>query len=363
MRRLRPVVAIDGFLDADLIADDTVRATLDHGQFTPEILEIVSKRSRSGDALAYGSGFEARPDLLDRLRASVHVLGNAPDVVRLCSDPFRLSKRLASLGLRGPETLNRPPENRENWLVKRKGRSGGHHVQPASQVSGRSSSLCWQRECAGEPHSALLLAGDGKARIVGISRSLASESPDAPYAWSGAIGPIRVKPEVIEQVQWAARVLARDLNLLGLCGIDFIIDSKKEAHVVDVNPRLVATCELYAERFISDYMSAHVETCRSGDPDEHLLPDVKRRGGTWGMRVVYAPCATMAMDSWIWPKGTSDLPIPGSRVEVGRPLCTVRGRFSSVDEARAGLRALRQQVLARLRPASPHQNSSRSSHP
>ena len=349
MRRQRRIVAIDGFLDLDLDADEAIRTILENGQFSFEVLEIVSKRSQPGDVLAYGSGFEAHPELLERSQAYVRVLGNTPDTVRLCADPVRLSERSARLGLPFPETRSQPPDCLKGWLVKRKGRSGGNHVRPASRETDDSDSLYWQRQCAGEPHSALFLAGGREARVVGISQLLTSGKVGAPYAWSGAIGPVKVWPEIFEQVQWAAQVLTRDLDLLGLCGIDFIFDSRKELQIVDLNPRLVATCELYMDHFTSDYMSAHVETCLTGRPDGRLIPSSRRRGGARGMRVVYAPCRMLGGENWKWPKEAADLPASGTSIDAGQPLCTVRGHYHNADEAHTSLQNLHDQVLQNLR--------------
>ena len=354
MHYQRPVVAIDGFLDADLNADEIARATLEDGQFSLEVLEVVSKRSCSGDLLAYGSGFEAHPELLERLQASVRVLGNTPDIVRLCADPAQLSDRLAKLGVAGPETRSQQPDRLEGWLAKKKGRSGGCHVHPASRAPNRPDSYCWQRQCAGKPHSALFLAGGREVQVVGISELLPSGRADTPYAWSGAIGPIEVLPKVFEQVQWAAQILARDLDLLGLCGIDFIVDSKTEVQFVDLNPRLVATCELYADCFVSDYMSAHIETCLTGNPDGHLAPASGRGESVRGMQVVYAPYPIAGAENREWPTGTADLPEAKASIETGQPLCTVRGHYRDAGEAHAGLQDLNHQILTLLKPDSLH---------
>ncbi len=358
MHRQRPVVAVDGFLDADLNADEVAQATLEDGQFPLEILEIVSKRSRPGDLLAYGSGFEAHPELLERLQASAQVLGNAPDIIRLCADPVRLSDRFAKLGIAGPETRSQLPDSLKGWLVKKEGRSGGCHVHPASRTPDSPSSCYWQRQCAGTPHSALFLAGGRKAQVVGISELLPSGKADAPYAWSGAIGPIKVLPKVFKQVQWVAQILARDLDLLGLCGIDFIVDSKKEVQVVDLNPRLVATCELYADCFISDYMSAHIETCLTGNPDGHLAPASERGQNVRGMQVIYAPCPVAGAENWAWPAGTADLPNAKTSIDAGQPLCSVRGHYRDADEAHVGLQNLSHRILTLLNPDSLHSISS-----
>lgn len=354
MRRQRPVVAIDGFLDADLDADEVIRANLEDGQFSSGILEIVCQRSQPDDLLVYGSGFESNPELLDRLRSCVRVLGNSPDVVCLCADPVQLSNRLEKLGISGPEIKAQQPDHPEGWLIKQKGRAGGCHVQPAVRFQGTSDAFYWQRQCTGEPHSALFLAAGGIAHVIGISQLLPSGRMDAPYAWGGAIGPIRVLPEVFEQVQWAAQVLASDLDLLGLCGIDFIVDSEKKMQLVDLNPRLVATCELYANYFVSDYMSAHIETCLTRNPNKRLIPVSEREEGVRGMQVVYAPRPIAGMANWKWPDGAADLPDAGTNIDTGQPLCTVRGHYRDANEARASLQDISDQVLAHLPPDTLH---------
>lgn len=352
MRRLRPVVAIDGLLDADLNADEMIRANLEDGQFSLEIPDMVCRRSQPDDLLAYGSGFESNPDLLERLQSCVRVLGNSPASVRLCADPVLLSTRLEKLGISGPEVRIQRPNPLTGWLVKKKGCAGGGHVQPASRSQNTSDPFYWQRQCSGQPYSVLFLAGGGAAHIIGVSQLLPSGKADAPYAWSGAIGPIRVWPEVFEQVQWAARALASDLDLLGLCGIDFIVDPKQELQLVDLNPRLVATCELYADCFVSDYMSAHIETSLTGNPDGHLIPASERREGVRGMQVIYAPRRIAGVADWKWPDGAADLPSPGTPTDAGHPLCTVRGHCRDAGEVHARLRNLSHQVLAHLQPGT-----------
>lgn len=346
----RPVVVVDGFLDADLNADEAVRVKLEEGQFPLETLEIVCPRSQPDDLLAYGSGFESNPELLDRLQSCVRVLGNSPGTIRLCADPVQLSNRLEKLGISSPETRAQRPSAPEGWLVKQKGRAGGCHVQPAARFQGTSDAFYWQRQCAGKPHSALFLAAGGVAHVIGISQLLSSERTDSPYVWSGAIGPIRALPEIFEQVQWTAQALASDLDLLGLCGVDFIVDPEKEVHLVDLNPRLVATCEIYADLFVSGYMNAHIETCLTGNPDGHLVPPSEREEGVRGMQVVYAPHPIAGMANLKWPDGAADLPNSGTGIDAGQPLCTVRGRYRDAAEARAGLQDLSHQVLACLQP-------------
>ena len=343
-----PVVAVDGFADADLEADECLQVTLEDGQFTEEALAVVAERSHACDRLAYGSGFEAHPELLTQMAWQLQVLGNAPDIVRLCADGVQLATRLAELGLPVPETRPMAPDRPADWLVKRRGRSGGFHVHAAELHAEESGRGYWQRRCDGKPHSVLFLAGGGKARIVGISRLLPAEGAASPYAWGGAVGPVRLSKQAFDQVQCIVQTVARELELLGLCGIDFIMDHKDNVQVIDLNPRLTATCELYRDRFASGYLQAHLDACTTGRADAHVMAASDATDGMRGLGVVYAPGLAYAGADFAWPDAIADRPNGTAAVEAGQPLCTVHGRYADFTEACSGLQALRDQVLARF---------------
>ncbi len=344
----RPVVAIDGFADADLEADESIRVPLEEGQFTEQVLGAAEGCSHARGRLAYGSGFEAHPELLTRMAWQFQVLGNTPEVVRLCADGVRLATRLTELGLPVPETSPVAPGRPADWLVKRRGRSGGAHVCAAASYAGKSDRDYWQRRCNGEPHSVLFLAGGGRAQIVGISRLLPAEGAISPYAWGGAIGPVRLPAQAFNQVQCIVQTVARELELLGLCGIDFIIDQNNNMQVVDLNPRLTATCELHQDRFAHGYMHAHLDVCMTGRTEARALAASDAGDGVRGLSVVYAPGLTYAGADFAWPDAAADQPNGMAAVEVRQPLCTVRGRYADFAAACAGLRTLRDQVLARF---------------
>ena len=341
-----PVVAIDGFADADLEADEKVRVPLEEGQFTEQALEAVAERSHACGRLAYGSGFEARPGLLTQMAWQAQVLGNAPEVVRLCADGVRLAARLVELGLPVPETSSAAPGRPDGWLVKRRGRSGGCHVRSAESHAGEPGRDYWQRRCDGEPYSVLFLAGGGKVRVVGVSRLLPAAGAASAYAWGGAVGPVQLPAKAFDQVQWAVETSARELELLGICGIDFIMDQRNAMHIVDLNPRLTATCELHRDRFARGYMQAHLDVCMAGRADAHALAAPDAHGGVRGLGVVYAPGLTYAGADFAWPDEAADRPNGMAAVESGQPLCTVHGRYADVRAACAGLQSLRNQVLA-----------------
>ena len=357
-----PVVAVDGFADADLEADEAVRVPLDGGQFTEQVLSAVAACSHACGGLAYGSGFEARPELLTQMAWQIPVFGNTPEIVRLCADGVRLAERLEALGLPVPATRSAIPDQPAGWLIKRRGRSGGAHVRAAEAHVGEVGRDYWQRCCEGRPHSALFLADGGKARLVGTSRLLPAEGAASPYAWGGAVGPVRLPAQAHDQVQWVAETLAQEFELRGICGVDFIIDQRNDMQIIDLNPRLTATCELYRDRFANGYLQAHLDACTAGRMDAHASAAPDAVGSVHGMAVVYAPGLTYAGKDFAWPDAAADRPNGMAAVEAGQPLCTVRGRYADFAAARAGLQALRDQVLARLAAQAPMMSDQGGSH-
>ena len=344
-RGTRALVAIDGYGDADLAAGRRFRLPLEDGQFPPRrTAALLARLAGPGTEFAYGSGLEAHPELLDALPPGIVLRGNGAAALRRCADPLELAAALDRIGAPHPEVRAAPPAESAGWLSKRAGRSGGAHVRPAAAADRARPGLRWQRRAEGEAWSALFLAAGGEARVLGCCRLLPAAAGAPPYAWSGAVGPLPAPAGVAEQVQWLARALARALDLRGVNGMDFLIDPARRVLPLDLNPRLTATCELYAARLPGGYLRAHLEACAG------RLPAATRpAAGVGGLQVVYAPRRlAAARTERDWPPEAADRPRPGAPVAAGEPLCTVRGRWSDYAAARAGLRRSGARVLAAL---------------
>ncbi len=340
----RALAAVDGCGDADLAADRRCRLPLAAGQFPPRrTAALLARLAAPGAELVYGSGLEAHPELLDALPAGVALRGNAAAALRRCADPLEFAALLDALGAPHPEVRDAPPADPAGWLVKRAGRSGGAHVRPARAADAAEPGRRWQRRAAGAPWSALFLAAAGEVRVLGCCRLLPAAAGAPPYAWSGAVGPLPPPAGVAEQVQWLARALARALDLTGVNGMDFLIDPARRLLPLDLNPRLTATCELYAPRLPGGYARAHLDACGGRLPAAAPAAD-----GVGGLQVVYAPRPLAAGRAGDWPPEAADRPRPGTRLAAGEPLCTVRGRWPDYERARAGLRCLAARALAAL---------------
>ena len=349
----RRLIAIDAFNDADLQADQILQATLEHGQFTPAIVGQIASLSDTDTAVVYGSGFEAQPELLDGLATHAKIWGNPAQTLRKCSDPIGFSNTLTELNLRGPETRCEAPGDPAGWLCKQPGQAGGQHVQVAGEAVDAGVPRYWQRHCPGTPHSLLFLADGEASEIIGVSQLLPADHPQAPYRWGGAIAPVAVAENTRNQLQQIVARLMTHYTLVGLNGLDFILDPSGQVQVLELNPRLVATCELHRDRFRYGYIEAHIEACRGGNWRDQLRSKTETLG-VQGMRIVYAPCRIPPRHRTnSWPAEAFDRPRADCTVGEGDPLCTVQGHYTDFASAQASLNKLQQQILQQFTPQTP----------
>ena len=75
--------------------------------------------------MVYGSGFEARPELLEMASRYLPVIGNTPRVVRNLKRALQFFTLLDVLQIPHPEISYRPPAKTMGWLTKLGGGSGG----------------------------------------------------------------------------------------------------------------------------------------------------------------------------------------------------------------------------------------------
>lgn len=329
----RPLV-LDAFGDADLaeLALSERVGVDEHLGFEADALAAALERMVPADAVAdvvAGSGFEDRPALLARLARRHRLWGNVPATVARAKDPAQFFPLLDRLGIPHPQVSLVPPIG-EGWLEKRIGGSGGHHVRPAAPPALQPDSphCCyWQRRGEGRSMSALFLADGRRARVVGISQHLERGGAHG-YGWRGAIGDIELPQGLARTLAAELEALTEALGLVGLNGIDFLLDGPRHA-VLEVNPRPTATVELY-DRAGAHLFAWHLAACRGELPS--ALP---REPGHHGLAVVYARNPVAIPAGMAWPAWCVDRPRDGSLVATGAPLCTVLARgVSPVETAR-----------------------------
>lgn len=349
VRAGRPVVGVDAFADQDTrdMAFKWMHSPLDpNWNMEPEgMLQAANSVCPQHSCLGiiYGSGFEARPDLLRRLSKGRPLLGNTPEVLETVADPTRFANLLQQLNIPHPETSVTRPKDTTGWLSKLAGACGGTHVKYASASAEGQAGRYFQRQITGKDYSFLFLANGREICPVGFNQPLVAPL-QAPGLWSysGATrlnaGPTGITEAVLD----AARSLTIELGLVGLNGLDFIVTHDSWV-LLELNPRAPATLELWDVAPLPPLFDLHIEACNGRLPA--LLP---QPSGSRAVAVVYAETTSYTHAAFAWPSWCADLPRVGSLIESGNPLCTVHSEGGDTASARQQAMDRRREILNQL---------------
>ena len=341
------VVSLDAFADEETrrMARQCYRISYERGHFdTAQWLKALRElRDFEADGLVYGSGFEATPPmLLETAGAQIPVIGNKTEVMLRLKTPQHFFGMLDALKIAYPQVRYDTPPSLPGWLMKAGGGSGGTHIRQASANTAETApGVYYQREIAGEAVSLLFAAAAGEIRIIGFNSQWTAPAPGRPYRYGGVASQVSLPPEIREQLVFAARAIAVETGLRGLNSLDAIV-SADTVHVLEINPRLSATFELYcgADGGLFDL---HLQAC-SGNLS--FIPQLAQRARA--QRVVYAPRQWRVPDGMDWPEWAADRPSAGDRIAADDPLCSVSAEAGSMEQARAMALERERTVLASL---------------
>lgn len=284
--------------------------------------------------LAYGSGFETVPELLDKAAQYVPVIGNTSQVLRNLKKPRQFFMLLDVLKIPHPEVSFRPLESAAGWLHKQGGGSGGTHIRkalPLSSIAPKPGHY-FQREIKGVPVSVLFAADGKQARVIGFNQQWLAPSPTMPYRYGGAVSHADLDETIKQQLTQAALQLTNAVGLRGLNSIDAVIENER-AHMLEVNPRLTATFDLYQCASPPESGAAlfelHIRACAGNMRDwPHLAETAKAH------HIAYAPYAMQLPMEMEWPEWAADIPPAGSFVQADSPICTILAEGNTAEAAR-----------------------------
>jgi len=328
----RPVV-LDLFADRDTRAAAAESRPVSYPgalRFDPAAVLRAARALAPGAGLVYGSGFEGRTGLLERLGRGRTIYGNAPATVAMLRDPARFFPLLRRLGIRHPAVRLAPPSRPNGWLIKAAGSAGGTRVQPAGSRPASASDY-YQRLVPGEPRSVTFLADGRRALVLGFNRQWMASRPGRPYQYGGAVGGSRPGARLRGEIESAVDDLVRRTGLVGLNGLDFILHDGGWL-VLELNPRPTATFELYDRDYARGLFHFHLRAC---------VGELPARAAA--SRAVRAHAVVFAFSSGSvrrvrFPVWCRDLPVAGTRFGPGDPVCTVHASARGVTAALALLR-------------------------
>jgi predicted ATP-grasp superfamily ATP-dependent carboligase len=368
----------DKFGDTDLQAIASVERCDHYPEDLPELLSDAPHAP-----WIYTGALENYPKLLAQLPSKAHpLLGNSAEVVRLARDPAVWLPLLKTADITVPAIAANADEvpHDGTWLVKPRRSASGAGIarwdaQLAATASRDAAQYVWQEHIAGEPCSAVFVAAGRRAVLLGSTRQLIGEhwcwgnplvtkpqlgnvNQSGPqFQYCGSLGPVHWPDGITAQWQTIGDVLARELNLVGLFGVDAIHTAGERIVPLEINPRYTASVEVLERASLQGTfgtrakalraITLHVAACREGKLPERVIPVPN---ATSGKAVLYAPPGKRpwrfpaAAAQWAvvlnlqpGPPSVADLPRADSLHEPGQPILTVLADGQEESEVRGKL--------------------------
>ena len=338
------VTAIDVFADADTqqYASHVYKVEYANSGFEPKQFEAVLDAIDLSDfvGFAYGSGFEAQPDLLSRIAQKLPLIGNTPETVRRLKYAPEFFSLLKRLSIPHPEVCFEALADSTGWLCKEAGGSGGTHVLNAQAGAALLEGHYYQRIKPGLPISMLFAANGAEVKVVGFNQQWIAPVAHRPYRYGGIVGHAELPLQIKQGMQAAAEKITQAVGLRGMNSLDIVWD-QDQFWVLEINPRLSSTLDLY-QSASSNLFALHVQAV-AGDLSQ--FPSIPSRARA--RNVFYAQQDLTVPADLVWPEWTADIPMPLSCIPHEQPICTVLAEADTAHEAR-DLVLARVQQLSKL---------------
>ncbi|MBN1538327.1 MAG: ATP-grasp domain-containing protein [Anaerolineales bacterium] len=324
------VTSLDYFADCDQA--EGVRSLSLVRDFNMSLsLKNLARAARSlvdeVDGIVFSSGIECEP-MLASLITQEKLLGNSPNAINEVRNPQKLAVALNPCGVKVPETFmpyDKLPQAEKNecttWLRKDLARGGGIGVRKWNGKSRLNNTEILQHFIDGQLCSATFVADGKHACLVGMTYQYAGipELGASEFMWSGNVAPFS-HPAIMKKMQLAAQSITRVFGLVGLNGIDFIIEGETP-YILEVNPRCSASVELLEMAGSFNAFDLHVRACQS---KLSALSPLEEKVVYWGKGILYARQEVNVPDTSGWKNNNiRDIPHSGEHIPSGAPICSL----------------------------------------
>ncbi len=344
----------------DLFADeDTVENTLSNhtvtgfsdGNNSEVLIDLVDEYiSHYPDLrIVVGSGFEEHPDLLAELEQRFSVIGNHSSIVRQVKDPAIFFNTLENFDLPFPKFFSnkdKPEVLKGKFLIKKIGGAGGGHIKLYQDGKALTSTCYLQALIRGKNYSITFIADGRSFHILGYNETWSSKD-ESDFTFAGAVSNVSLPDELCQQVIDAIRKLVLSFKLQGLCSLDFIVEETGQYSILEVNPRPIATFELYETQrglFTQHLAAFNGKMTKSEQGLEQGSVHSQRQSRALG--VLYAG-KNITIPHFGWPDWVTDRPKQGKSIAKGDPVCTVHTAVNSPEKNKVLLKK-RKTILKNL---------------
>lgn len=331
------VTVIDGFGDAQTraCADEAFVVGFDEtGFIADDLLDVINQLDAAQyQGFVYGSGFDGKPALLQEIANHFPLLGNSAAVLKAVRHKKTFFAALQKLHILHPQIMDFALDLPDGYLKKSMAGCGGTHIGFASQSDDLSCCEYFQQYIDGRSVSLLFLARTEAVEVIGFNEQWVSPTDTASFRYGGAAGQVDLPVNLQKQLIDAARALTLEFGLKGLNSLDAIV-ADKSVYVLEVNPRLSATFDLYDgtnlfERHISAVNNMPIEAKSSSN--KALTVQSKAHA------IVYASKNIEIPSDFEWPDWATDTPVISESniiIKVNQPICTVLANGKNSDAAK-----------------------------
>jgi len=337
----------DCFGDLDLI--DSVerwQALPPISELKPEqIITLLSQLSNGEDCtLICGTGIENCFQFLQNLPNNIKLIGNSPSVIKTIKTPSLFFTLLQKFKLPYPEThlsLSTDTDtDTDSYITKSSSGFGGLHIQKMTSSS-VSSSHYFQRIIDGESGSVLFLANGKEFQLLNINHQILSPTLQSPFRLARIDAPWNISANHLKILNSAIHNITAETALVGLNSLDFIISTKGDLFILEINPRPSASAELIDNDMLFKH---HINACHGVLPS-YSLPRADR---LLSLKTIYADHELTIPTAINWPIYCRDIPHAKTIINEGEPIFTSFHDANSVKEIQALHQHTEQQVINQL---------------
>jgi predicted ATP-grasp superfamily ATP-dependent carboligase len=208
----------------------------------------------------------------------------------------------------------------------------------------------------GEACAAIYVADGKSAAMLGASRQLigAEWTGATGYHYAGSIGPLELTPSQDATFRRIGDSLAHEFGLVGLFGVDAILDAQGEIWPLEVNPRYTASVEILERATGARAIAAHLEACLHGRLSALPAPS----GAFSGKAILYARRTIAVSDDFptyaakrnagrMFPE-IGDVPHAGQTIRARHPVATALADGASLADVESQLRQRIAELQGRL---------------
>jgi len=300
--------------------------------------DLVNKHPRIQGCLL-GSGFDDRPELVEKINSIVPLIGTSANGIRVARDFEGIHRMAAEAGFKIPKIIPAIDSLALSkiqlpYVLTPRHSSGGLSkklIQKPLDLQNELDLSLETREnlvieefVPGYPMSCTFIKTRDTVNIVAVNDQVIGEpacNPPGPFYYCGNVTPTRAPGMIAKRARLCCQSLAELLPVQGLNGIDFV-GTPEGIYFMEVNPRIpgsLAPIELALDRSILDAIflpSTSLQRVK-------FIPKY-----TSVKYVLYAPQLILPEKQVALRReiGICDIPSGERVIEKGEPICTVLTR-------------------------------------